>query len=500
MHEYCMQIQSRYRMIALAFLLAACKEDTIAPVGYGSIAGVVTDAETGERISNVSISTSPPTTALVSDAAGTFRIDNVAAGNYTIALQKTGYTKSTVNVAVVEDQTTSTTILLQKITATHTPPNPPMNPSPPHQVTNQPVALTLSWSVQRTGAGDTLRFDVYLYESSSPTARKVAANIRDTSFAVDSLKYGTTYFWQVVVKDTANFVTNGVIWTFSTQPFPDNRIVYASASGGTYDIYSADSVGANVVRLTSGASREWWPRLSPGRTRIAFSSDALAQPFLYIMNRDGTNPVRITPLAATGYNNYGVGFCFSPDGAYVLYARYDKLYRVDVGGTNVVHIATAPPNRHFRDCDWTGVGNRIVALTIGQNPFDGEIYTMNADGSNMTVFVENLPGTIENPSFSTDGRSIMFTRDVSGFESPDGRQLDAHILIVRMDRTDSADVSVHKPNGTNDTNPRFSPDGSRIIFTNTVNDGLSPKDVWIMNIDGTNRRRIIANAEMADWR
>ena len=39
---------------------------------------------------------------------------------------------------------------------------------------------------------------------------------------------------------------------------------------------------------------------------------------------------------------------------------------------------------------------------------------MDANGSNMTLLMDNLPGVMESPSFSPDGNRIVFTRDVSG--------------------------------------------------------------------------------------
>ncbi len=50
----------------------------------------------------------------------------------------------------------------------------------------------------------------------------------------------------------------------------------------------------------------------------------------------------------------------------------------------------------------------------------------------------------------------------------------------------------------NDTDARFSSDGTRILFTRTVPG--QPPAVWIMNADGSEQRRLIDNASRADWR
>jgi hypothetical protein len=60
----------------------------------------------------------------------------------------------------------------------------------------------------------------------------------------------------------------------------------------------------------------------------------------------------------------------------------------------------------------------------------------------MTLEVANLPGIVENPSWSIDGNSIFYTHDVSGFESPTGRQFDARIFIKNLIDTTYQDISL----------------------------------------------------------
>jgi TolB protein len=142
----------------------------------------------------------------------------------------------------------------------------------------------------------------------------------------------------------------------------------------------------------------------------------------------------------------------------------------------------------------------IVAQTVGVNATDNEIYLMDADGSNQTLLVDNLEGIIESPSFSIDSKEVIFTRDISGYSSGTGRQLDAHIFVIDISTQEIVDLSQNKPSGTNDTNPRFSPDGAHIIFENASNISGSQKSVWMMNTDGSNRVKLYDNAEMPDWR
>ena len=71
---------------------------------------------------------------------------------------------------------------------------------------------------------------------------------------------------------------------------------------------------------------------------------------------------------------------------------------------------------------------------------------------------------------------------------------------MNIDGSDTTDVSVNKSGGTNDLHPRYFPDGAKIIFENVQNDGSRSKDIWIMDVDGNSRQKIISNGEMPDWK
>ncbi len=142
----------------------------------------------------------------------------------------------------------------------------------------------------------------------------------------------------------------------------------------------------------------------------------------------------------------------------------------------------------------------MVALTIGSTIYDSEIYLVDPGRGSLTLLVDNLPGVLESPSFSPDGNHILYTHDVSGHEVANGRQLDARIFIKNITSGDSVDVSANKPADANDIQPRFSPDGASIIFSNVPNDGSAPKSIWMMDADGGSRRMVLSEGEMADWR
>ncbi|TGE23825.1 hypothetical protein E5K00_01005 [Hymenobacter aquaticus] len=499
-------------VIALGQALLACENETVEPARYGSLEGQVLDASNNNApLVNAVVTTNPATSSFTTDADGRFVLPNLLVGKYAISVRKTDYKTENVSVQVDEGVNTVVRVPLEKASGSNRRPNAPFSPSPADRATGQASRVTLRWRVSDPDKGDSLRSDVVLFESNSTDRRQLLSSARDTTVTVTDLKYNTTYFWQVTVRDKAGETVRGDVWSFQTGPLPDNRFLYVRTLDSNTDIYSSDNAGANVLRLTTSAFVETAPQLSPLRSRIAYCSNATGRYQLYTMNRDGSDQRQITPdmVPVEGYSNFGIGYHWSPDGSQLIYASYDKLWRINRDGTGLVQLATAPNGRHFRECDWNAQNNKILVQTVGANVYDSEFYTMNADGTGLTQILGNLPGRMDSPSYSINGSMILYSRDVDGYENANGRQLNAHIIMQRPDGSGVVDLSVGplgsttntgKPAGTNDLFPRFSPDGSKVIFVNTNNDNQSAPEVWMMDIDGRNRTRLFQNATMPDWK
>ncbi len=494
----------KVKNIIVAFVLlivSACNENTVEPVLYGNLKGVVFSPDGKTIITGASVTTNPPTSAIVTNDSGAFSITNIPTGNYIITASKNGYSKGTVSISVVNGETSQAIIFLNNSSSSYTP-GIPKNPSPPNQSANQQVSLMLSWSLQSPiyYSADSTLFDVYLYESGSTSDNKIASNITDTSISVLNLKYNTTYFWQVIAKGKDTNKTCSEIWNFTTQPLPNNSIVFTQQVNSNYQVLSMNSSGENSITLTTTNNRNWWPKLNRRYNKIAFTSDVEVEPQIYTINRDGTGLFKVTTISVAGYNNNGTGFCWSPDGFYLYYAHYDKLYRIGMDGSNLTLISTAPQNRNFRECDVSPVANKIAVHTVGSNIYESEIYLMNTDGTNNTLLVSSTGGKLEGPAFSIDGKKLLYCYDVSGFQNSTGRSLNSHIFSINIDNRDTVDLSFNKIGGTNDTFPSYSPDGSKIIFTNSPNDGSALPSIWVMSSEGINRTRLMINGTMPDWK
>lgn len=473
----------------------SCNEHTVDPVFYGDIEGTVTFEASGAPAAGVEITTAPTTTTVFTDERGNFLITDVPTGEYSVEARLEGYTSASNSITVSRNKTTFTEVKLVPDAAA---PNSPTLVFPAAGAEDVDRSTTLKWRVTEKN-NDELKYDVVLYESNQQTPLINLTDHPDTTVTIQDLKFNTIYFWQVKVKNSSGIVTSGELWQFKTRPFPDNRFLFTSQQEGNYDIYSSNESKSDSVRITYSEKDQVYPRYSNDRTMIAYVENTNLEFHIYIMNRDGSSPVKITTLPVAGFHNDGRGFCWSPDNGKILYSHYDKLYTIDRNGSNLTLVATAPAGKTFRACDWTPVGNRIVVETVSTLPYKSEIRLIDLVKGTNNVIISDEAGIIENPSFSTDGNSILFTRDVSGFESETGRQLDTHIFTHHIPTGARTDHSAGKESGTNDLNPRYSPDGTKIIFENKNNDESGISSVYTYDIPEEERTKMFDNASMPDW-
>ncbi len=477
-----------------------CEEDTIQPQLFGSLFGEVLLENTSTSVEGVTISTNPPTSSVSTDPLGRFGFEDIEVGTYSIRAEKTGFLTEIESVTVFEGKVANVIFRLRPDSTRNEPPALPNSPFPPDGAVNQPVNLSLQWTSSDANAGDILKYSATLFDDQQTNGNLIIENSTSAEAALSNLAYNRVYRWQVQVNDGKSTVT-GPVWSFKTQPFPLHRIWFAKADeAGKYDIFSSFETG-DPIQLTTGGVNHWRPRVNPGRTQVAYIANNGIQPQLYVMDRDGSNVRKVTNIPIDGTNLLDLDFSWSPDGTRLLYMNNNRLYTILTDGSGLQQLTDAPTGSTFTEVDWAGPSNLIAVRVTGKLPYNSQIFLLNDKGEQLRQVIPDLPGSTGGPAFSITGQYLLYTQDVSGFESADGRQLDSRIFLYDL-RTDAAiDLSKEgKIAGTNDLDARFSPDGARIIFVNTNNDGISPRNIYVMDLDGKNRRLLFENAEMPEWK
>ncbi len=498
MDGYHIKIMRNFILFLITISFIACKDDSFIPDITGAIEGQVLEDDTFEPISNAVVSTVPASETVLTDSLGYFVLENLPEGNFSLTAEKKGFTKVFEAVNVVAGEVISTTVFLKNDDSNNRPPNTPENVFPIEGANDIALNLMLEWSAADPDLDDSLKYDLYLFEDNSNDPIQLLENSEKTHFELNNLHFGSIYRWQVAVSDGFHDPVFSPIWTFETMPLPDHRYLWVRKEGSCTHIFSSDPSQSYLQLTQSGEC--WRPRLNPQRNKIAFLGFDQLGIHIFTMNREGLDYKKISSIPLSGTLPQNLSYCWAEGGSKLIYPNDNKLYKINQDGTGTELIAALPIGRRFAACDWSEITQKIVARTVGQALIEGEILLLDAGGNLEDTLLSSQTGQLGNPQFSPDGKNVLFTEDLSGFDSPDGRQLDARVFIININTKEKIDLSHEKTVGMNDLDARFSPNGGQIIFTYTSNDGISEQQIWIMDLDGEHREMLFENAKMIDWK
>jgi TolB protein len=135
-----------------------------------------------------------------------------------------------------------------------------------------------------------------------------------------------------------------------------------------------------------------------------------------------------------------------------------------------------------------GGNGRIVFDSDRDAGFDGDVWTINPDGSDPLNLTADSDGDDFEGAWSPDGRRIVFVRDPD-LDGPD----DFELWLMRPDGSGKRRLT---NNTAFDQEAAFSPDGRRIAFVRDSDGDAGPDDaeIWVMRSDGSCQRQLTDNS------
>ncbi len=481
--------------LLLILTFFACEEH-VDNLLTGTLSGVVLFQEDYSPLSEVRITTHPYTENVTADKNGRFTINNMPTGEYNVIATKSGYKSQSITVTITHNKETDVEMVLPRSLSSDNAPVFSENHAPLNNAQLQTIHAEFQWQTMQKN--DSVWYKLLLYESGASNNPLSFESLTDTFWVVNNLKFNTWYYWQVFAENDAG-QTFSEIRQFRTMAFPSNKILYAAKAGESYQLFVADSTGSSRVQITSNLHHIWNARVNKQKTKIAFQSSQEMTPHLYVMDIDGSNLKKLTTFQVGGYFHHKIEYDWAPNGSYITFSSFNKLYRINPDGTGLIAIASAPEGKHFREVIYQPNGSGLVTILTGSSMKDRQICKLNTNGSNLEVIYRNDQYAIQGLAMHPDNNRLLLSMDMSGNDSETGRMLDARIMELNISSGTLTDLSIRKINGTNDLEAAYSPDGGKIIFSNGLNTATAMPDIWITYEDGQYRKNIIPGAFNPFW-
>ena len=141
--------------------------------------------------------------------------------------------------------------------------------------------------------------------------------------------------------------------------------------------------GLGLTNKTKNSAVDQSPAWSPDATRIAFASSRDGDFEIYVMNATDGSVIQLTDNSVIT----DITPAWSPNGQKIAFTRDGDIYVMDAGGSNQTPLTSGVPSDS--EPAWSPNGQKIAFTR------DGDIYVMDAGGSPPTLLLDDPVGASE---------------------------------------------------------------------------------------------------------
>lgn len=259
------------------------------------------------------------------------------------------------------------------------------------------------------------------------------------------------------------------------------RIVFTCTRGDYNQLCMVNRDGTDYVQLTDMAASNYYPVITQDGGSVLFASNRNGPFDLFLLSFAEKQTFQLTERIGNV-----IAPDYSADGRYIIFAN-----RVGDGPTAVWMVNADGLNPHLVytgsgdivSVAWSPDGEKIAyAMNMGV-PQEYEIFTMDASGRNHIRISQGLQGIGGSVDWSPDGRLLLV------YAGPFG---DKDIFQIDV----ATGSYVQLTDGGNNAGASYSPDGRFIVFNSLRNNDQA--DLYVMNADGSNQAQLTNNPE-PDW-